>query len=63
MDKEEIKGKFEQAKGAAKEKIGHAVNDEEMEAEGQAERAGGKVREGIGNIKDKARKVADDVTE
>ena len=61
MDKDEIKGKAEQVKGAAKEHIGRATGDEELEAEGTVDRAKGKVREGYGEVKDKAKRAIDEL--
>jgi uncharacterized protein YjbJ (UPF0337 family) len=55
-NKDEIEGKFDQAKGSIKEGVGRAIDDEEMEAEGSADRAGGKLQEGYGETK---RKVGD----
>lgn len=55
---DEVKGKFDQAKGAVKESVGRAVNDQELEDEGAADRAGGKVQEGYGEVK---RKVGDTI--
>lgn len=55
-NKDEVKGKVDQAKGAVKENVGHAIGDREMESEGAADRAGGKVQEGYGEAK---RKVGD----
>jgi uncharacterized protein YjbJ (UPF0337 family) len=55
-NKDEIEGKFDQAKGSVKEGVGRAIDDEEMEAEGSADRAGGKLQEGYGEAK---RKVGD----
>ena len=63
MHKDEIKGKFEKAKGAAKEKLGRVTNDPEMEGEGTADRAKGEIREGIGKAKEKIRDAADEMTE
>lgn len=57
-NKDEVEGKFDQAKGAVKETVGRATNDREMEDEGAADRAGGKVQEGFGEVK---RKVGDAV--
>lgn len=57
-NKDEVEGKFDQAKGAVKESVGHAVGDDEMEAEGSADRAGGNLQEGYGEVK---RKVGDAV--
>ena len=61
MDKDEIKGKAEQVKGAAKEKIGRAIDDPDLEAEGTVDRAAGKIREGIGEVKDKAKRAIDEL--
>ncbi len=57
-NKDEVEGKFDQAKGAVKENVGRAIDDREMESEGAADRAGGKVQEGFGTAK---RKVGDAV--
>ncbi|HEU4595519.1 MAG TPA: CsbD family protein [Pyrinomonadaceae bacterium] len=55
-NKDEIEGKFDQAKGSVKENVGSAIGDREMEAEGVADRAKGDVQEGYGEAK---RKVGD----
>jgi uncharacterized protein YjbJ (UPF0337 family) len=47
-NRDEVKGKFDQVKGKIKEKVGGAVDDRELEEEGEADRAGGKVQEGFG---------------
>jgi uncharacterized protein YjbJ (UPF0337 family) len=57
-NRDEVEGKFDQAKGALKENVGRAVGDREMEAEGAADRASGNVQEGFGTAK---RKVGDAV--
>ena len=44
MNRDEIKGKAEKAKGYVKEEAGEILDDPELEAEGKAERAGGKLR-------------------
>ena len=61
MNRDELKGKAEKAKGYVKEETGEALNDPEMEAEGKAERAGGKLREGFGTAKEKVSDVTDDM--
>jgi len=58
MNRDEIKGKAEKAKGYIKEEVGEALNDPELEAEGRDERTAGKLREGFGKAK---RKVSDAV--
>jgi uncharacterized protein YjbJ (UPF0337 family) len=59
MNRDELKGKAEKAKGYVKEETGEMLNDEQLEAEGKAERAGGKLREGFGKAKDKVSDAAD----
>ncbi len=39
-NKDEVKGKFDQAKGLVKGKIGRALGDRKMKDEGDAERGG-----------------------
>jgi uncharacterized protein YjbJ (UPF0337 family) len=57
-NKDEVEGNYDQAKGAVKENVGRAIDDREMESEGAADRAGGKIQEGYGEAK---RKVGDAV--
>jgi uncharacterized protein YjbJ (UPF0337 family) len=67
MNRDEIKGKAEKAKGYVKDKAGEMLDNPELEAEGEAERAAGTVREATGKVKRKARegidKIADEVEE
>lgn len=48
--KDQIEGAFHEAKGKAKETVGHAVGNPNVEAEGQAEKLGGKVQKKVGQI-------------
>ena len=50
-NKDEVEGKWEKAKGWVKDKAGEATNDPELEAEGEAQNAGGHVQEGWGKLK------------
>ncbi|MBI2219497.1 MAG: CsbD family protein [Candidatus Rokubacteria bacterium] len=43
--------------------MGQASNDSELEAEGTADRATGNVREAYGDVKDRAKRAAEEVTE
>jgi uncharacterized protein YjbJ (UPF0337 family) len=63
MNRDEIKGKAEQVKGAIKDKAGEILNNPELEAEGEAERAAGTVREGVGKAKRKAREGLDKIAD
>jgi uncharacterized protein YjbJ (UPF0337 family) len=57
MNKDEIKGAAKDAKGSVKEAAGKVTGDDQMHAEGAAERTMGKIQKGIGNLKDAARNV------
>jgi uncharacterized protein YjbJ (UPF0337 family) len=50
-NKDEVEGKWEQAKGWVKDKAGEVTNDRDLEAEGEAQNAGGHVQEGWGKLK------------
>lgn len=60
---DEVEGKFDQAKGAVKENVGRAINDDEMRTEGAAERAGGNVQEAYGTARRKVGEAVEDVGE
>jgi uncharacterized protein YjbJ (UPF0337 family) len=53
MNRDEIQGKAEKAKGYLKDKVGEVMNDPDLEAEGEIERAKGELREGFGKAKRK----------
>lgn len=48
---DEVKGKFEKAKGTVKDKVGEWTGNERLEAEGEAERAEGEVQDSWGKVK------------
>ena len=58
---DEIEGKFDQAKGAVKDKVGEVTGDRELEAEGEADRAGGNIQEGFGTAKRKVGEAVEDL--
>jgi uncharacterized protein YjbJ (UPF0337 family) len=49
---DKIDNKAEQLKGKAKEKVGHATGDEELEAEGHTDQAKGNLKQAGEKIKD-----------
>jgi uncharacterized protein YjbJ (UPF0337 family) len=55
MDKDRIKGSAQQAKGKVKEVVGKVTGDAKLEGEGKADKAGGKIRNAIGGLKDTLR--------
>jgi uncharacterized protein YjbJ (UPF0337 family) len=48
--KDKAEGTLNDAKGAVKEKVGHALNKPDLEAEGTAEKVGGKIQKKAGDI-------------
>ena len=50
-NKDEVEGKYEQAKGWVKDKVGEATGDRDLEAEGEAQNAEGKTQETWGKAK------------
>ena len=58
MNKDELDGKLDRAKGEVKQAIGHATNDDRLHDEGVADETSGKVQEGFGKAR---RKVGDAV--
>ncbi|MEO5857531.1 MAG: CsbD family protein [Pyrinomonadaceae bacterium] len=63
FNNDEVKGKWEQTKGAVKDKVGEVTGDSELEAEGEAQRAGGEAREGWGKVKRKVSDTIEDVAD
>ena len=51
--------KLEQVKGNIKETVGDASNNDNLEQEGKKDKASGKAKEVIDNVKDKASDVVD----
>ena len=60
-NKDEVEGKWDQAKGKVKESVGRAIDDDELEAEGRADHAGGKVGEGFGKARRKVGDAIEDI--
>ena len=52
-NKQQVEGKFEQAKGTVKENVGRAIDDPQMENEGKNDQLKGNVREGIGDVRER----------
>jgi uncharacterized protein YjbJ (UPF0337 family) len=55
MDKDRIKGSAEQVKGAVKETAGKVFGNKKLETEGKTDKAGGKVQNAVGGLKDAMR--------
>jgi uncharacterized protein YjbJ (UPF0337 family) len=62
-NRDELQGKIDKTKGAAKETVGRAVDDHDLEQEGRADRMGGKVEEGFGKARRKVGEAIEDIGE
>jgi uncharacterized protein YjbJ (UPF0337 family) len=62
-NKDEIKGKIDQAKGDLKETAGRVLDDRDLESEGAADRTGGELREGFGTARRKVGEAIEDIGE
>jgi uncharacterized protein YjbJ (UPF0337 family) len=61
MNKDELEGKWEKAKGTVKDKAGEVTGDRELEAEGEAQKAAGDVQDEFGRARRKAGEAVEDL--
>ena len=59
MNKDQVKGRIEQAKGEIKKGVGEAVGNDRLRGEGKADELAGKAQAGYGDAKEKAKDVID----
>ncbi len=52
MNKDQVKGRVEEAKGKVKQVAGKAVGNRELERKGRLQKAGGKIQAGYGDTKE-----------
>lgn len=52
MNKDQVKGRVEEAVGNVKETVGKITDDEKLELEGKVQKKVGKVRAGFGDLKE-----------
>ncbi|WP_295391210.1 CsbD family protein [uncultured Thiodictyon sp.] len=52
MNKHQVKGRYEEAKGKVKEVAGHAVGNKEVELKGNAQKNAGKMDAAVGDLKE-----------
>ena len=55
MNKDQVKGSLEKAKGSVKEMTGKAVGNTNLQAEGKADKVAGSVQKKFGDVKDAAK--------
>ena len=58
MNKDQVQGKFEEAKGKIKETAGRITGKPDLEDEGTAQKIGGKVQKGVGDVEQRLDKEA-----
>jgi uncharacterized protein YjbJ (UPF0337 family) len=63
MNRDELEGKLDRAKGEVKQAMGHATNDQQLHDEGVVDEAGGKVQEGFGKGRRKVGEAVEDIGE
>ncbi len=59
MNKDQVKGRVEEAKGSIKEATGKLVGNRDLEAEGTLDKAAGRAQAGYGDAKEKVKKTID----
>lgn len=52
MNKDQAKGRIEEAKGKAKEVAGNLVGNDELELKGKIQKSGGKIQATYGDLKE-----------
>lgn len=52
MNKDQVKGRVEEAKGQVKEVTAKVVGNKELEQKGRMQKAGGKIQAGYGDLKE-----------
>lgn len=63
MNRDELEGKLDRAKGEVKQAFGHATNDERLHDEGVVDETSGKVQEGFGKARRKVGDAVEDLGE
>ncbi|TMA19575.1 MAG: CsbD family protein [Deltaproteobacteria bacterium] len=61
MDKKNLEGELDKAKGKIKETVGVATGDRELEGEGKLDNLKGKVKDVAGNIREGIKEKLDDL--
>ena len=61
MNKDQVEGRLDQAKGKVKEFTGKVIDNDRLEAEGKADQVTGKVQAGFGDSKEAVKDKAKDI--
>ena len=59
MNKDQVKGRVDQAKGSVKENVGKAMDDPKLRDKGTADKAKGKAQATYGDAKEKVKDAVD----
>jgi uncharacterized protein YjbJ (UPF0337 family) len=57
MNKDQVKGGLDKAKGNVKQSVGKATGNERLQSEGAADKAGGAVQKKVGDVKEAAKTI------
>jgi uncharacterized protein YjbJ (UPF0337 family) len=57
MNKDQVKGSLEKAKGSVKQTVGKATGNERLQSEGAADKTAGAVQKKVGDVKDAAKTI------
>ena len=61
MDRKNVEGDLDEAKGHIKEGAGGLTGDRDLQREGRADQVKGKVKNALGNLREGAKKALDDI--
>ena len=59
MNKDQVKGRMDEAKGNVKEQVGKAVGNPSLRDEGTADKVRGKTQKTVGDAKEKVKDAVD----
>lgn len=59
MNKNHVKGSWNEVKGRVKEEVGHATGDDKLAGEGVVDRVKGKIENALGDVKDAVKRGVD----
>jgi uncharacterized protein YjbJ (UPF0337 family) len=59
MNKDQVKGRVDDAKGRVKEAVGDLTGNRQMQQEGRTDQVGGTVRKNVGDAKEEIKKGID----
>lgn len=57
MNKDQVKGSLEKAKGSVKETAGRILGNERLQAEGAADKSAGALQKKVGDVKEAAKTI------